>query len=364
MRRASFGTCCHEGTSPPTVLISLRACDSDLLGSSPDTTAVMLRASPLPAPASQDPRQRVPAVSRLTRRPIRRPGSLQHNSELCPQNRCLVTRLARGPALRMSAWLPSRAPSHRRILHASGPATARLDLSRGVDVESQDGEVSPSCSIKPPPLAVTSWRWTVAVFRSIFCAAVPSLALTSPLSTRASYTWCPLKITPTRRLVARAFKVKGDRPDRTAEHKKKTMKTNRKIKNQSGLQSRPEQQQSTATAAQPPAALSPEAPAQSPIIRVDFAKRQENRQLPTERVIELLKSALPIAYERAEVVGQWVWVSFTDKQPQSITAALSQLGFHWNNRRQVWQHPCGVFKGEPVDPRSKYQTVSAQEVAA
>ena len=132
------------------------------------------------------------------------------------------------------------------------------------------------------------------------------------------------------------------------------MKTNIKKQNQSGLQSRPEQQQSTKQAASE----------QTQIVRVDFAKRAENRQLPTERVIELLKSALPVAYERAEVVGQWIWVAFEDKQPQSLTAQLSQLGFHWNNRRQVWQHPCGVFKGEPVDPRSKYQTVSAQEVAA
>jgi hypothetical protein len=147
--------------------------------------------------------------------------------------------------------------------------------------------------------------------------------------------------------------VKGDSPDRTAEHKKKTMKTNRK-NTKSELQARPEQQQSTKQAA----------PEQNQVVRVDFAKRQENRQLPTEHVIALLKSTLPIAYERAEVVGQWVWVAFTDKQPQSLTAQLSQLGFHWNNRRQVWQHPCGVFKGEPVDPRSKYSTARAQEVAA
>jgi hypothetical protein len=133
------------------------------------------------------------------------------------------------------------------------------------------------------------------------------------------------------------------------------MKTNRKNQNQSGLQSRPEQQQSTKQAG---------SDQQTQTVRVDFAKRQANRELPTERVLELLKSALPIGFERAEVVGKWVWVAFTDKQPQIVTAALSQLGFHWNNRRQVWQHPCGVFKGEPVDPRSKYQTVSAQEVAA
>ncbi len=133
------------------------------------------------------------------------------------------------------------------------------------------------------------------------------------------------------------------------------MKTNIKKQNQSGLQSRPEQQQSTKQTA---------SEQNTSVVRVDFAKRQENRQLPTEQVIGLLKSALPVAYERAEVVGKWIWVAFTDKQPQSLTAQLSQLGFHWNNRRQVWQHPCGVFKGEPVDPRSKYQTVSAQEVAA
>jgi len=121
--------------------------------------------------------------------------------------------------------------------------------------------------------------------------------------------------------------------------------------------------QPQAAPAQPP--LVTEQPQeQSPITRIDFTKRQENRQLPTERVLELLKRWLPVAFERAEVVGKWVWVAFTEKQPQQVTSELSQLGFHWNNRRQAWQHPCGVFKGEPVDPRSKYQTLSAQEVAA
>ena len=145
------------------------------------------------------------------------------------------------------------------------------------------------------------------------------------------------------------------------------MKTNRKNKNQnqSGLESRPEQQQSTATAAQPPAALSTDTPEQARgVLHIDFAQRRANRELPTEQVLDLLQRRLRPAFEVAEVVGKWVWVAFTDKQPQQITAELSQLGFHWNNRRQVWQHPCGVFKGEPVDPRSKYQTVSAQEVAA
>lgn len=42
----------------------------------PDTRAVILKAAPTPAPAAQDPRCRVPAASRQTHRPIRRPGSL------------------------------------------------------------------------------------------------------------------------------------------------------------------------------------------------------------------------------------------------------------------------------------------------
>jgi hypothetical protein len=139
-------------------------------------------------------------------------------------------------------------------------------------------------------------------------------------------------------------------------------------KSKAGLQSRPEQLSTnieTPTAAQPPAALAAAPQDSSPVSRVDFAKRQENRALPTERVIELLKRWIPVAYDRAEVVGKWVWVAFTEKQPQNITAELSQLGFHWNSRRQVWQHPCGAFKGEPVDPRSKYQSFHpADHVAA
>ena len=60
------------------------------------------------------------------------------------------------------------------------------------------------------------------VFRSFFLLAVQSIALTRPLSVRGPKRWCPLKTTPTGRPAARASKmVKGDRPDRTAEHKKK-----------------------------------------------------------------------------------------------------------------------------------------------
>jgi hypothetical protein len=40
-----------------------------------------------------------------------------------------------------------------------------------------------------------------------------------------------------------------------------------------------------------------------------------------------------------------------------VTAHLAQLGFHWNRRRRVWQHPCGRFcTGTHRDPREVYPT--------
>ena len=100
------------------------------------------------------------------------------------------------------------------------------------------------------------------------------------------------------------------------------------------------------------------------LARINHGRRRMNRSLDTFRLLNLLRARTPEFFGVAEVVGKWVWIQFADKQPPTVTSQLAELGFHWNNRRQVWQHPCGVFKGEPVDPRSKYQTTSAQEVAA
>ena len=126
----------------------------------------------------------------------------------------------------------------------------------------------------------------------------------------------------------------------------------------------PVQQSSTTTAALPPAALAV-APQTEPrgVLRIDFEQRQFNRSLPTQEVLDLVYRRLRHAFDFAEIVGSWVWITFPEPQEQFVTAELSQFGFHWNSRRKVWQHPCGVFKGEPVDPRSKYQ-ISRAEVAA
>jgi hypothetical protein len=99
--------------------------------------------------------------------------------------------------------------------------------------------------------------------------------------------------------------------------------------------------------------------------RLDFAKRQANRQLPTEAVVSLLRTNAPDFFALAEVVGEWVWIQFADKQPRAITRQLAELGFHWNAKRQLWQHPCGhVTEGSPIDPRAKYGAYHPAEVVA
>ena len=117
------------------------------------------------------------------------------------------------------------------------------------------------------------------------------------------------------------------------------MKTNTN-RNQIKAQSRPEQL-STSTGNR---------------AKIDFKKRYVNRSLNTEKLLALLRSETPKFFESAEVVGKWVWIQFTDKQPSEVTRLLAELGFHWNNTRQTWQHPCGTITEERADydPRKRY----------
>jgi hypothetical protein len=124
--------------------------------------------------------------------------------------------------------------------------------------------------------------------------------------------------------------------------KKKIMKTNRLNNSGSGLLNRPAQ-----------------LGRKNRLHRIDFRRRFYNRGLSTERVLDLLYHETPRFWELAEVVGRWIWIQFDGKQPATITASLAQLGFHWNQRRQTWQHPCGRFSrigSHPTDPRRKYRS--------
>lgn len=96
--------------------------------------------------------------------------------------------------------------------------------------------------------------------------------------------------------------------------------------------------------------------------RINFQRREANRNLDTSRLLDLLHREAPRFHDLAEIVGQWVWVQFDGKQPRRVTSLLSELGFHWNRRRQLWQHPCGVFTAQRStdDPRRRYGSRNAQ----
>jgi hypothetical protein len=120
-----------------------------------------------------------------------------------------------------------------------------------------------------------------------------------------------------------------------------------------GLPSRPDhqrQQHSDTEAALPP---------------IDLRKRRQRRSFSTRQVLDLLQAEAAEFFDKAEVVGQWVWITFQDKQPREVTARLAEFGFHWNNQRGVWQHPCGQLRpGTQHDPRQKYQTYFPADLRA
>jgi hypothetical protein len=157
----------------------------------------------------------------------------------------------------------------------------------------------------------------------------------------------------------------------TNKKQNKTMKT--KKQSTKGLKSRSEQfcaekpveskPVETSVAEQPTlAGVEPERK-EDGRLPIDLERRRANRKLPTEKLLGLLRSEAPRFFEVAEIVGKWVWVQFGEKQPREVTAVLAQLGFHWNNKRQVWQHPCGTYRKESslFDPRKKYRAYFAAD---
>jgi hypothetical protein len=126
------------------------------------------------------------------------------------------------------------------------------------------------------------------------------------------------------------------------------MKTITEKKTKSGLESRPEPLSTETT------------------LPINFTLRRTNRSLATEALLSLLRSERSGLFALAEVVGQWVWIQFTDKQSHDVTCILAELGFHWNKARQSWQHPCGLFrdKASRVDPRTKYRCYPANALKA
>lgn len=95
------------------------------------------------------------------------------------------------------------------------------------------------------------------------------------------------------------------------------------------------------------------------------SKHRVNRGLSTDAVLNCLRTMLPQHYEAAEVVGRWVWLDVSPARKPRLAKVLWSLGFHWNQRRGVWQHPCGRFDplgSHPTDPRTKYRSYFPADV--
>jgi hypothetical protein len=75
-----------------------------------------------------------------------------------------------------------------------------------------------------------------------------------------------------------------------------------------------------------------------------ISQHETNRSLPAERVMMGLKRWMPIQHKLAKVVGKWIWIRFAEIPPKQIRTELFLLGFHWNAKRKVWQHPGGCFE--------------------
>ncbi len=67
-------------------------------------------------------------------------------------------------------------------------------------------------------------------------------------------------------------------------------------------------------------------------------------------MLALLRNEAPDFFHLAQIVGQWVWIQFPDRQPPTITARLAEFGFHRKNKRQCWQHPCGPLDLDAPQP--------------
>ena len=90
---------------------------------------------------------------------------------------------------------------------------------------------------------------------------------------------------------------------------------------------------------------------------IDLDLRAENRALPQSEVLELIRP-FPRILAAAQLVGRWIWVEFTATPAPFTRATLAQLGFHWNNKRRLWQHPCGpMTPASPDEPRAKYGAI-------
>ena len=83
--------------------------------------------------------------------------------------------------------------------------------------------------------------------------------------------------------------------------------------------------------------------------------------LNAQEVIRLLPDNIK---ENAEIVGAWVWVTFSETPSLGDRTLLKQLGFHYNDKRKCWQHCGGVKRrfNARINPKSYYSVSSVRDM--
>ena len=196
-----------------------------------------------------------------------------------------------------------------------------------------------------PPFAAHSSNTEPTVGSEIQNRASVSLFPFQPLS-RFRLPLIPSMRCRARRAVSRTSEASSKRQDDGQRFQKKVMKTTK-----------------SKSEASAPANVRPSSVSKSTAKEIALAAHCANRQLATEKVLELLRSKFPRQYELAEIVGRWIWLDVPAKSRPA--AKLWTLGFHWNKRRALWQHPCGAFAPFSVhtgDPRRKYGSRFAADI--
>jgi DNA repair protein RadC len=83
---------------------------------------------------------------------------------------------------------------------------------------------------------------------------------------------------------------------------------------------------------------------------------KESSMSDTLALVDRMKDQLPEIWDKAQVVGKWVWLEFNIPPIPEVRSKLKKLGFHWNGARKCWQHPCGLSRPRTgKDPRAFFE---------
>ncbi len=85
---------------------------------------------------------------------------------------------------------------------------------------------------------------------------------------------------------------------------------------------------------------------------------EHQESLALDKIHREIKGKLPEDVRAlAKIVGKWIWIEFPPRAniKYKTLKLLKKLGFHYNSRRRVYQHPCGLESKRSIfDPRRKY----------